>query len=49
MDNANNYVELVKAPWGKMFYDLLYTQLDIPHSPRLKILDFGSGIIDSEL
>ena len=44
MDSVNDYVDLVKAPWGKMFYDLLFAQLDIPHLPRLKILDLGSGL-----
>jgi SAM-dependent methyltransferase len=44
MDNVKDYVELVKAPWGKMFYDLLFIQLNIPQSPKLKILDFGSGL-----
>ena len=44
MENVQNYVELVKEPWGKMFYDLLFIQLDLPTSPRLKILDFGSGL-----
>jgi len=44
MDSVKEYVELVKAPWGRMFYDLVFTQLDIPQTPRLKILDFGSGL-----
>ena len=43
MDSVKDYVELVKAPWGRMFYDLLFAQLDIPQSPKLDILDFGSG------
>jgi ubiquinone/menaquinone biosynthesis C-methylase UbiE len=44
MNSEKNYVELIKAPWGKMFYDLLFSQLNIPETPRLKILDFGSGL-----
>ena len=44
MDSVKEYVELVKAPWGRMFYDLVFTQLDIPQTPKLKILDFGSGL-----
>lgn len=44
MDSVKDYVELVKAPWGRMFYDLLFIQLDLPPSPKLKILDFGSGL-----
>ncbi|MCL2704303.1 MAG: methyltransferase domain-containing protein [Defluviitaleaceae bacterium] len=44
MENVNDYIEHVKSPWGRMFYDLLFIQLDIPETPRLKILDFGSGL-----
>jgi len=44
MDSVKDYVELIKAPWGKMFYDLMFIQIGILHTPRLKILDFGSGL-----
>ena len=44
MDNVKDYVELVKAPWGKMFYDLLFMQLNTPQTQPLRILDFGSGL-----
>jgi len=44
MDNVKEYVELVNAPWGKMFYDLLFEQLNIPQFSKLNILDFGSGL-----
>jgi len=44
MNSAKDYAKLVQEPWGKMFYDLLFMQLSIPTSPRLKILDFGSGV-----
>jgi SAM-dependent methyltransferase len=44
MDSVKEYVALVKAPWGKMFYDLLFVQLGIPQSLKLNILDFGSGL-----
>jgi len=44
MDNVQNYVDLVKEPWSRMFYDLLFIQLELPQSPRLKILDFGLGL-----
>ena len=44
MENVNNYLELIQAPWGRMFYELLFHQLDLPQTPRLKILDFGSGL-----
>ncbi|MDR0288107.1 MAG: methyltransferase domain-containing protein [Clostridiales bacterium] len=44
MDTVYDFIELTKAPWGRMFYDLICLQLDIPASPKLKMLDFGSGI-----
>lgn len=44
MDSVKDYVEFIKAPWGKMFYDMLFLQLNIPEEPRLKILDYGSGL-----
>jgi len=44
MNSASDYLNTVKAPWGKMFYDLLFEQLNLPPTPRLKILDFGSGL-----
>lgn len=44
MDNVNDYIELVRAPWGRMFYDLLFMQLNLPSVSKLKILDFGSGL-----
>ena len=44
MDSVLDYVQLVQEPWGRIFYDLLFMQLDLPQAPRLKILDFGSGL-----
>ncbi|MCL2427396.1 MAG: methyltransferase domain-containing protein [Oscillospiraceae bacterium] len=44
MESVEDYVDIVNAPWGKMFYDLLFSQLNIPHVPKLNILDFGSGL-----
>jgi len=44
MEKVQDYVDIVNAPWGKMFYDLLFLQLVLPQSPTLKILDFGSGL-----
>ena len=44
MNSVKDYLETVKAPWGKMFYDLLFIQLNILNAPKLKILDFGSGL-----
>ncbi len=39
----NNYYNLIQMPWGRMFYDLIYNQLNIEDKRNLKILDFGSG------
>jgi len=44
MDSVQEYVALVQAPWGRMFYDVLFEQLRLPHTKRLNILDFGSGL-----
>jgi len=44
MEKVQDYVDTVNAPWGKMFYDLLFMQLNLSPSPKLKILDFGSGL-----
>ena len=44
MNSVNDYVEMVNAPWGRMFYDLLFLQLNMKNSPKIKILDFGSGL-----
>jgi len=38
-----DYRSMVEEPWGKMFYELIFAQLDIPEDKRLKILDFGAG------
>jgi len=43
ISSVQDYMNLVNEPWGKIFYDLLFRQLNLPVSPRLKILDFGSG------
>ncbi|SEK72499.1 Methyltransferase domain-containing protein [Butyrivibrio sp. ob235] len=39
----DNYRKTVEQPWGRMFYDLTYRQLNIPSDKKLKILDFGAG------
>ena len=41
--SIENYRKMVEQPWGRMFYDQIFTQLDIPADKRLKILDFGAG------
>ncbi|WMJ23194.1 methyltransferase domain-containing protein [Paludicola sp. MB14-C6] len=42
-NGIKDYYNLVQMPWGKMFYDIAYKQLNISNDTRLKILDFGSG------
>ena len=41
--SVQNYRNMVDQPWGRMFYELIYRQLNLPSDRRLKILDFGSG------
>lgn len=42
-DAIRKYRDMVEQPWGKMFYDLIFRQLNIPNEKRVKILDFGAG------
>ncbi len=42
-DAINTYRKMVEQPWGRMFYELIFMQLNIPDNKRLKILDFGAG------
>ena len=42
-NSIQNYRNVVDLPWGRMFYDLIYRQLNISNDRRLKILDFGAG------
>lgn len=41
--SIKEYRKLVEQPWGKMFYEIIYRQLDLPDTPELKILDYGAG------
>lgn len=41
--SINDYRKLIEQPWGKMFYDALFRQLDLPEDHPLNILDFGAG------
>lgn len=34
---------MMQMPWGRIFYAQIYRQLALAESPKLKILDFGSG------
>lgn len=43
MGTIKDYRNMVEQPWGRMFYDLIYRQLNISNDKRVKILDFGAG------
>lgn len=43
LNEIKDYYNLVQMPWGRIFYDQIYRQLALAESPKLKILDFGSG------
>lgn len=43
MGTINEYRRLVEQPWGRMFYDMIYRQLEIPDNPNLDIFDYGAG------
>lgn len=38
--NVQGYLDTVNAPWGKLFYKLVWHNIDCEGK---KILDFGSG------
>ncbi len=42
-DAIKNYRNMVEQPWGKMFYELIFRQLNISDNEKMKILDFGAG------
>lgn len=42
-DTINEYRQLIDKPYGKMFYDMIFRQLDLSERIPLKILDFGAG------
>lgn len=41
--SIKDYRNLIDQPYGRMFYDLIYRQLNIQTKPTLDILDFGAG------
>ena len=43
MGTIKDYRSMVEQPWGKMFYEMIYKQLNIPEDKRAGILDFGAG------
>ena len=42
-DSIEDYRSLIEQPWGKMFYDMIFRQLNLPKNKRLNILDYGAG------
>ena len=42
-NSVNDYRQLIDKPWGRMFYDMIFRQLDISDNVPLKMLDFGAG------
>ncbi|MGN0533811.1 MAG: class I SAM-dependent methyltransferase [Eubacterium sp.] len=42
-NSIKDYRNLIEQPWGKMFYDMIFKQLNISKDNRLNILDFGAG------
>lgn len=42
-NSIKDYRSLIEQPWGKMFYDLIFRQLNISKDSGLNILDFGAG------
>jgi len=43
MGTIKDYRKMVEQPWGRMFYEMIYKQLDFSGDKRLRILDFGAG------
>lgn len=37
------YCRLTTQPWGKMFYEMIWEQMDIADDKTCNILDYGSG------
>ena len=42
-NSIRDYRQLIDKPWGRMFYEIIFRQLDLPDVTPLKILDFGAG------
>lgn len=41
--SIKDYRALIDKPWGRMFYEMIFRQLNISDRKPLKILDFGAG------
>lgn len=42
-NSIEDYRNLIEQPWGKMFYDMIFRQLDITTDKKVNILDYGAG------
>ena len=42
-NSIEDYRNLIEQPWGKMFYDIIFRQLNLPKDKTLNILDYGAG------
>lgn len=42
-NSIEDYRNLIEQPWGKMFYDMIFRQLDFSTDKKLNILDYGAG------
>ena len=42
-NSIEDYRNLIEQPWGKMFYDMIFCQLNLPKDKTLSILDYGAG------
>ncbi len=43
LDSKEDYRQLIDKPWGRMFYDMVFRQLNLSDDVPLRILDFGAG------
>ena len=43
INGIEEYYQLTKQPWGKLFYETIWEQIDIVNGKTCNILDFGSG------
>lgn len=42
-NSIEDYRNLIEQPWGKMFYDMIFRQLNLSKDIKLNILDYGAG------
>lgn len=42
-NSIKEYRKLVEQPWGRMFYEIIYSQLQLSDTIKLNVLDYGAG------